>query len=402
MTALATNQAFTVTASDGGQYNAILLAKTTAPLLPPIYLAADIQPATASLPVGSNVVFTAAFVNYNAPNNLQWLFITNGVTNNLNAGVVNVTNLGIVTSTLTLSNLQVTESGSYQLKAVNATNSSDVVYSSVASLMVNPTISWGATGTFTNNAVLALAGTPANEVYGVDFGGSGPQTTANGYTFADNITSGNISLAGGTAAFGGYMNGVATTGDAALDSILSNGLYNSAAANPGTLNNLTVGQAYTVLVLLDDTRTSPGPSSTFTVTDDVTTSPSQLFEFGNGTPSVGGYIMGTFTATATTQSLTVRNGGNSQYNAVLLEKFTAAPPTPPTLGTPRASGGNLILTGTGGTPNASYTWLTTTNLSAPINWTTNLQSTLDVSGALSNSIPISTTTPGSFFRLRMP
>jgi len=198
------------------------------------------------------------------------------------------------------------------------------------------------------------------------------------------------------------MNGVATTGDAALDSILSNGLYNSAAANTGTLNNLTVGQAYTVLVLLDDTRTSPGPSPTFTVTDGVTTSASQQFQFANGTPSVGGYIMGTFTAHATTQALSVKDGGNSQYNAILVEKISAAPPTLPILNKPRNSGGNLILTGIGGTANAGYTWLSTTNLSAPINWTTNTTGTLDGAGMLSNAIPINANTRASFFRLRMP
>ena len=65
------------------------------------------------------------------------------------------------------------------------------------------------------------------------------------------------------------------------------------------------------------------------------------------------------------------------------------------------SGGILILTGTGGTPNAGYTWLTTTNLSAPIIWTTNVQGVLDGSGNFSNSIPIGAT-PASFFRFRIP
>jgi hypothetical protein len=128
-----------------------------------------------------------------------------------------------------------------------------------------------------------------------------------------------------------------------------------------------------------------------------------LFEFTNGTPSVGGYIMGTFTATTTTQALTVNNGESSQYNAILLEKgVLVTPPTPPTLGAPKVSGGNLILSGTGGTPNSGYTWLTTTNLSAPIRWTTNTAGTLDGTGAFSNAIPISATTPASFFRLRLP
>lgn len=404
-TALATTQPFSlVTQTTSGnygnsQYNAILLVKTTAPVLPPIYLAADTQPAAAIVPEGGQVIFTAAFLNVPTVN-LQWQVITNGVTNNINAGVVNVTNLGIVTSTLTLTNLQQVNDGSYQLKAVNATNSADLAYSTPASLTVLPTITWGAAGTFTGNSVLALAGTPANEVYGIDFGGSGAQTTANGYTFDDYATTGNMSIAGGTATFGGYMAGGATTGDASLDTMLTDGLYNSGPANPGTLNNLTIGQKYTVLVLLDDTRGgSAGPSPTFTVTDGVTTSPSQQFQFANGSPSVGGYILGTFTATATTKTLTVQDGGNSQYNVVLLEKFAAVPPT---LGTVKASGGNLILTGTGGTPNNPYTWLSTTNLSAPITWKTNSTGALDGTGAFSNSIPINATTPASFFRLRLP
>lgn len=194
-------------------------------------------------------------------------------------------------------------------------------------------ITWVAQGAFADNTVLALAGGASNEVYGVDFGGSGAQTTANGYTFDDYSTTGNLSIAGGgVGLFGGYMTGGATTGDSALDTVLTYGLYGS-AGNTATLNNLVVGKTYTVLALLDDTRGgSAGPSTTFTVRDVVGdigtgTSPAQTFEFANGSPSVGGYLLGTFTATATTQPFTVRNGGSSQYNAVIL--FTNPPPVVP-------------------------------------------------------------------------
>ena len=118
--------------------------------------------------------------------------------------------------------------------------------------------------------------------------------------------------------------GGATTGDGALDIMLANGVYGS-AANTGTLNNLTVGQTYTVLVLLDDTRSSPGGPN-FQLTDGITVSPAQPYAFVNGVPAVGGYIMGTFTARATTQPLSVINNGGSQYNAILLEKGIAPPP----------------------------------------------------------------------------
>ncbi|PWU09932.1 MAG: hypothetical protein C5B50_26405 [Verrucomicrobia bacterium] len=309
------------------QYNAILLEKA-APVT--IQLVTNTTPASLSVGSGTNVVFTAAFSN-TPPITVQWQVLANGVTNNINTGVVNVTNNGVVSSTLTLTNVTVSNSGSYRLKAVNAANISDVAFSSPAPLTVSPVITWYAAGTyngvFNNNSVLTYAGTVANEVYGVDFGGAGLQTTANGYTFDDNVSSGNMTVANNPSSYNSYMTGGATTGDPALDTMLTDGLYGG-PANSGTLNNLTIGQAYTVLVLLDDTRGNAAGGSVFHVTDGVTVSPGQQYAFANGAPHVGGFIMGTFTAQATTQPLTILNvlGAASQYNAVLLEKGIAPPP----------------------------------------------------------------------------
>lgn len=291
----------------------------------------DTTPASATVAIGSNVVFTAAFSN-SPPVSLQWQKIVSGspdVTNNINTGVVNVTNSGVVTSTLTLNNAQLTDSGSYRLKAANATNSVTVVYTTSAPLKVISPITWYAAGTynsgFSDNTVLALAGSVANEAYGVNFG-AGALTTANGYGFDDYLNSGNVSVvASGLNSFGGYMGSV-TTGDSSLDIMLGIGSFGS-AANRATLNNLTVGQAYTVMVLLADTRSSGAGGTTFHLTDGLTVSPDQQYAYANGVPAVGGYIMGTFTAQATTQALTVlNNNGNSQYNAILLEKGIAPPP----------------------------------------------------------------------------
>lgn len=328
--------------SEGDPANLLLIgidnlavASSVAPALLPVGVQ-DISPSSDTVAVGSNVVFTAAFSN-SPPVSLQWLQIASGpVTNNIHTGVVNVTNNGVVTSTLTLNNVQVASAGTYQLEAVNATNSAAVAYTSTASLTVAPTITWYAPGTynssFSDNTVFGLAGSVANEVYGVDFGGSGALTTANGYSF-DDYSSGNMNVNGsGFLDFGGFL-GSATSGDGNFDIILNNGIQGS-AANTATLNNLTVGQSYTVLVVLDDTRTSGATGPNFNVTDGLTTSPSQRFAFPNGTPAIGGFIMGTFTAQATTQPLTVLQNGNSQYVAVLLEKGIAPPPvTPPALAT---------------------------------------------------------------------
>jgi hypothetical protein len=74
----------------------------------------------------------------------------------------------------------------------------------------------------------------------------------------------------------------------------------------------------------------------------------------------------------------------------------------PVLGAPGVSGGNLILAGSGGTSGAHYTVLTTTNLTAPVNWTTNGAGNLDNTGSFSNTVPITTTPAARFFRVRLP
>ena len=95
----------------------------------------------------------------------------------------------------------------------------------------------------------------------------------------------------------------------------------------------------------------------------------------------------------------------SGYTQIILQGTNlpaAIVPTLPTLAQPRISGGNLILTGTGGTPvGYSYTLLTTTNLLAP-NWTVYTTGTLGAMGSISNSIPVTSTPPARFFKLRMP
>ncbi|MGA2246534.1 MAG: hypothetical protein ABSH48_16180 [Verrucomicrobiota bacterium] len=337
-TATGTNQVFSMESSHV-QYNAILLEKVPAG---EITLVTNTLPTSASVATGSNIVFTAAYSNSPAVK-LQWQQIIIGspsVTNNINAGVVTLTNNGnIIYSTLTLNKVQVSNAGSYRLEAIDVANSANVAYSASAPLTVIPLITWYAAGTyngtFSDNTVLAYAGTVASEVYGVDFGGSGAQTTANGYTFDDYATSGNMSVADNPSSYGGYMTGGATTGDPALDTMLTDGVYGQ-TQNTGTLNNLTVGQTYTVLVLVDDTRGAAAGGSVFHVTDGVTLSPGQPYAFANGSPKVGGYIMGTFTAQATTQPLTILTvlGAASQYNVVLLEKGIAPPPpVAPILGT---------------------------------------------------------------------
>jgi autotransporter-associated beta strand protein len=84
-------------------------------------------------------------------------------------------------------------------------------------------------------------------------------------------------------------------------------------------------------------------------------------------------------------------------------RVTGLVSTPPTINPPVQSGGNLIMTGTGGTPGGGYTWLTSTNVAAPVaQWTISTAGTFDQSGAFSNAFPINVSEPARFFRLRVP
>ncbi|HEV2329883.1 MAG TPA: fibronectin type III domain-containing protein [Verrucomicrobiae bacterium] len=94
--------------------------------------------------------------------------------------------------------------------------------------------------------------------------------------------------------------------------------------------------------------------------------------------------------------------GDCGYAQITVAGVQNTPPQLPKIGVPQVSGGNLIITGTGGTPNSDYTWLFTTNLTPPIVWMTNSTGILNSAGALSNSFPINLITSEGFFRLQSP
>ena len=75
----------------------------------------------------------------------------------------------------------------------------------------------------------------------------------------------------------------------------------------------------------------------------------------------------------------------------------------PVFNPPVVTGGNLVVMGTGFPPNGTYSWLTSTNVAAPISaWTTNNTGTFDGSGTLSNATPISPLQPARFYMLKTP
>ena len=164
-----------------------------------------------------------------------------------------------------------------------------------------------------------------------------------------------------------------------------------------TISGLTPGQVYT---LTYSAAQRPGNSETWNVQIDN----SVIQTNSPGGTSYAPYTA-TFTATAPAHVLSFVGtdvAGNGDSVFIDNVQLTAVILNAPTFGAPNVSGGNLILTGYGGTPHSGYTWLVTTNLSAPVIWTTKSTGTLDGTGALSNAIPINLFQQNSFFRFRMP
>ncbi|HEU5124287.1 MAG TPA: immunoglobulin domain-containing protein [Verrucomicrobiae bacterium] len=105
---------------------------STPPAPPSPYLTEDTLPSFIETVVGDQVVFTAAFSNA-PPANVQWEFINaeGTLTNDVP---------GATSETLTLNNVQLSDAGSYRLKAVNATNNAAAPsYSLARTLSVKPT-----------------------------------------------------------------------------------------------------------------------------------------------------------------------------------------------------------------------------------------------------------------------
>ncbi|MCI0746009.1 MAG: autotransporter-associated beta strand repeat-containing protein [Verrucomicrobia subdivision 3 bacterium] len=75
----------------------------------------------------------------------------------------------------------------------------------------------------------------------------------------------------------------------------------------------------------------------------------------------------------------------------------------PQIGPPALAGGNLVFSGTGGTPNGTYYVLSATNIALPLGtWTRIATNTFDGNGDFSVSTPINLGTPQRFFVLETP
>jgi alpha-1,3-glucanase-like protein len=221
--------------------------------------------------------------------------------------------IGTTTNSSFIDNVPAGVNSYYIVTASNQYGRSD------ESVAVTPTLSTGITltaGTFKDDSVLRLVSSPEGVVSSVGLGANTPaERTANGYLFqgyTDSQGGGGIYSGTNTShtiAVANYVGdrsglvGQATTGDAAFNSVLNNVANGSTQNIVVTLSNLTVGKTYNVLFLETD-AVDQEPRG-YDVTSGTAQSPTLFFAFDPNQYYVGSYVLGTFTATATTQTFDV-------------------------------------------------------------------------------------------------
>ncbi|HWY75406.1 MAG TPA: immunoglobulin domain-containing protein [Verrucomicrobiae bacterium] len=353
----------------------------------------DTLPATGSDVVGSAVTFTASF-DGTAPITYQWQF--------------NGTNIAAATTTaLTLSNLQLSQSGAYNLVAMNAygTNSS-----TTNSFTVNPVPAP------VNGVIIA----PANQLsFGNGF--SPTWTVVSGSLIAGQLPT---SVGAGNFKNQGSAGGTPVLTDGQYGSVGIGSVANFATCGTGgggnsvtyTLSGSSSGYNITQFVTYGGWGDAGRDQQAYTIKYSTVANPTNFVSLASVSylPSDPGGKPSATRVTCTSSgagplaanvaavqfNFTSPSGENGWEGYTELQIFGVKPFS---VTSTRASGGNLIITGTGGSPGGGYTVLTATNVSTPLaQWTTNSTGSFDGTGSFSNSIPIVPSVPRSFYRIRIP
>jgi len=384
-------------------YSEFVVAGVASPNVP--ILTQDVTPATAEDVVGSSLIIEA---NFSGASSFQWY--------------KDGTNLpGATSATLTLTNLQLTDvatNGGYKLVAINGAGTN---VSSACTVVIDPA------PVATNNVITAWAYQTSAA------GGFGPtwdtSALSSSLIIGQNPPSGGV----GTGSFVGGADaaeGLQALTDGTYWVFANDGTHPAfAAAGPNagtyviyTLGSSSTGYTITNIQIAGGWNDNGRDSQYYTVSYSTVANPTTFTSLVAVQNNLGGYgvsdettVRGTFTAANGvlavdayaikvdfTTPAGVPNGYSGYSEISVFGSPTPAVVLPPVVSSPSVSGGNLIMTGTGGTPFAPYILITTTNLLTPLaNWTTNTTGTLDVNGAFSNAIPINPSLPASFFTVKL-
>jgi hypothetical protein len=365
------------------------------PLAP--YVTSDIVPVTGSDVVGSQVSFTASF-NGTTLINYQWQTVNGGVTNDVP---------GATSPTLTLNNLQLANSGSYQLRA---SNSVGVSYSSTNLFTVNPVPAANGNGVIASPANQTGSGA-FNATWTVASGsliaGKSPSSTGVGGSFTADPGEGGLPVLtdGQLDLFGASVAGFATCGSGAgghsfiytLPTSASGYNLTSIISYAGWADGGRDQQAYTVSYA---TAANPTTFNTIGVANYNPVLPGSVPSADRVTFTSGSSAPIATNAVAVQFNFLTPAGENGYSGYAEIQIFGSAATSRPKINAPQIVNGKLVFTGTGGSAGSGYTILSTTNLTAA--WTTNTMGNFDGSGGFSNSIPVSSSVPMQFFQLRIP
>jgi autotransporter-associated beta strand protein len=182
-------------------------------------------------------------------------------------------------------------------------------------------VTWAAPVTIAGDADVATAGTP---VFAYNWAGSAQ--TINGVAFT----------AAGTGATMGGFGGVHTTAfgstsppyvnlSPAYKAVLVGSIYTGASACTVTLNSLTPGRQYQIQLWVNDSRAlNLGYARTETVTTGGGNTVTLSYP-GNVDGAPGQYTIGTFTADASSQVITLLGNSATQVNALQLRDLSPLP-----------------------------------------------------------------------------
>jgi autotransporter-associated beta strand protein len=209
---------------------------------------------------------------------------------------------------------------------------------------------------------------------------------------------GDLAIAGGATLGGtGFIGSPTTLADFA---ILAPG------NSTGTLtfnDDLTLGEFSVLNFELGTTSDAVVANGALTLAGTLNVIP--VTGFGPGTYTLFTYNpVNTFNFSSLTLG-TVPGGYNYAINTSTpgQVKLIVSLPTPPTFGGITVSGGNLILSGSNGVPNASYYVLSSTNITQPTaNWSRIATNQFDANGAFTVTNPVNPALPQLFYRLQLP
>jgi hypothetical protein len=369
------------------------------------FIRSDITPTTCSDVVGSSVTFKASFTA-NPTADYRWKKDGSYIP-------------GATTTALTLINLQAADLGSYSLEASNALGIAESTASTLTA--VNPVPAP------VNNIIASIAaqtGVGNGRLFdptwaiapGSLIAGQLPSSTAGNFVNLD----GNGGSTGGTGVLtDGKFDQINTPGGASR-SLAAGGNAQGQTATY-TLAGSPTGYDLTNIVVYGGWSDGGRDAQSYTIYYSTVSAPTTFIQLRNlsSNPSLPGAVQSaqrvTFTSSTAgpiaTSVAAVKfdfttpapENGWTGYGEIGVFGVASATVTPLTINSTRASGGNLILTGAGGTPNGSYAWLSSTNVASPLaTWTTNTTGSFNGSGAFSNAIPINTGEALRFFRLKTP